>query len=549
MAIEEYDVICVGAGFGSIATLVRLRKQGYNVKIIEKGPASGGIWYWNCYPGARVDSDAPIYQMFDKEVYQGFSFKERYPGWQELRRYFQYIEEVYHIKDHVKYNCCLEGATFDESRYQWDLKCSDGSQLRCKWFIPCIGFAAKKYVPPYQGIDKFKGVIEHTATWPQEGVDLKGKRIAVIGTGASGVQCIQECGRDAKQLTAYQRTPNFALPMNQRPIDEEENKKMKDDGRYEAAFLNCHQTFAGFDYDFQDRKTFDDTPEERKAFYHWLLVEEGGFRFWLNTYSDMLKDEKANMEAYNFWRDYVHTRVKNPVIAEKLAPKDPPHPWGTKRPSLEQYYYEIYNLPHVDLISLGEDPIEEITETGIKSKSGHREFDVIILATGFDSVTGSLAQLDIKGTTGKSIREHWADGLKTSMGIALHEFPNLFFLYGPQAPTAFSNGPSCVQIQARFLDSLFKMISEKKIDRIEATEDSEEVWTKRCHEEWDGTLFPRAKSWYQGANIPGRKVEPLNWAGGIPAYIKALNTSLENNMQGWIVHPELKRSQDTASAT
>ena len=293
----------------------------------------------------------------------------------------------------------------------------------------------------------------------------------------------------------------------------DENEQLKKDGKFDEAFKTCYTTFAGFQYDFSEKNTFDDPPEEREKFYRKLLIEEGGFRYWLNTYKDMLFDEKANMEAYNFWRDFVRSRLKDERHKEILAPMTPPHPWGTKRPSLEQYYYEIYNLPQVDLVNISEDPIEEITETGIKLKSGkHTEFDVIVLATGFDAVTGSLAQLDIRSPhNNETIEDHWKPGLKTSMGIAINGFPNMFFLYGPQAPTAFSNGPSCVQIQAQWVAATIKMLNEQGVDRLEATEAQEQDWTDRTHNAWNITLFPKAKSWYQGANIPGKKVEPLNW--------------------------------------
>ena len=322
--------------------------------------------------------------------------------------------------------------------------------------------------------------------------------------------------------------------MNQYPLEEEKIEKLKKEGKYDEAFNETYNTFAGFNYTFNPKNTFDDSSEERRAFYHDLLITQGGFRYWLNTYSDMLFDEKANREAYNFWRDFVRSRVKDPRKRELLAPTDPPHPWGTKRPSLEQYYYECFNLDQVDVVSIEEDPIETVTESGIKLKSGdYRDFDVIVLATGFDAVTGSLAQLDIRGTDGRNIKEHWSDGLTTTIGIALNKFPNMFFLYGPQAPTAFSNGPSCVQFQAQFLDKAFQEMQKKNITRFEAKESAEKDWTKRVHDAWYITLFPQAKSWYQGSNIPGKKVEPLNFAGGMTEYTKALDESLQNNLQAW----------------
>jgi cation diffusion facilitator CzcD-associated flavoprotein CzcO len=406
----------------------------------------------------------------------------------------------------------VDSAKFDESRNQWLVECADGSLTYCTWFIPSLGFASKRYSPPFPGLSNFKGDIYHTGVWPQHGVNLKGKRIAEVGTGASGTQVIQEIGDNAKELTCYIRTPNYCLPMNQRKLDPKEEEQKKKDGTYEREIEATRSTFAGFAYDFLKKKTFDDTPEEREALYHKLMVEEGGFRYWLNTYEDMLKDQKANDEAYKFWRKTVLKRITDPEKARILAPELPPHPWGTKRPSLEQRFYEVVDQPHVKLINVNESPITGVEATGIVTeKEGLVEVDVIVLATGFDSVTGSLAQLNIQNTKGETIADHWKNGTKTSMGIAMTGFPNLFFLYGPAAPTAFSNGPSCTQFQAEWIEKTFKLIKEQGVKRIEATQESEDDWSKRMQAEWDATLFPLAKSWYQGSNVPGKKVEPLNW--------------------------------------
>ncbi|KAB2574390.1 Cyclopentanone 1,2-monooxygenase [Lasiodiplodia theobromae] len=532
--IREVDVLIIGAGFGSFNLLNRLRKQGFSVKAFEKGSGSGGIWHWNQYPGARVDSDTPIYQLFDSELHKGFTFKERYADWKELKRYFQYVEQQWDLLKDIEYNRCVEGARFDEASKKWTVTCVDGTQMRCRWLIAAIGFAAKKYTPRIKGLGSFQGEMHHTAAWPHWGVNLRGKRIAVIGTGASGIQTIQDSGPEAAHMTVYQRTPNYCVPMNQTPLDPAAEARKKAAGEYDAALSRCYETFAGFTYDFTDRDALSDTPEQRRALYHRLLIEEGGFRFWLGTYRDTLFDDAANDEAYAFWREAVQRRVPDRRKAELLAPKQKPHPWGTKRPSLEQNFYEVMSLPHVDLIDINTNGIAEITETGIRTADGeHREFDVIVLATGFDAVTGSLSQLDIRNSAGESVAEHWKDGLKTALGIALHGFPNLFFTYGPQAPTAFANGPTCTAVQAEWIDKVLQVSRKNGIERFEAKAETEEEWTRRVKEKWDNSLFPQAKSWYQGANIPGRRVEPLNWAGGMPPYIKALDDSLENGLQGW----------------
>jgi len=407
--------------------------------------------------------------------------------------------------------------------------------LRARWFIPAVGFAAKPYTPFYPGIEKFKGEIHHTSTWPKVGVDLANKRIAVIGTGASGVQTIQECAQQAGYLAVYQRTPNYALPMNQKVADPEEIANQKKEGYFQAAFDRCSKSFSGFDYQLKNKKTFDDSPEDRKKVFETLLIKQGGFSFVLGCYQDMILDEKANREAYYFWRDHVRSRINDPKKAELLAPTEPIHPVAAKRPSLEQNYFEMFNLAHVDLLDLNAEPITEFTEAGIRTKNGLREFDVIILATGFDSVTGSLAQLNIRGTNGETIAEHWKDGLKTAIGISLAGFPNMFFVYGPQAPTAFANGPTSAQMQASWISKVIEDLLKKGLQRIEAKPEKEVEWTKLTHAVWYGSLAPKAKSWYQGSNIPGKREEPLSFLGGFHLYTKALYDSLENNYQDWII--------------
>lgn len=445
---QELDALVVGAGFGGVYQLHNLRKLGYKVKVFEAGADLGGIWYWNCYPGARVDSDVPIYELSMEELWKDWNWTERFPGWKELREYFHYVDKKLDLSRDIHFNTRVVSAQYDSAADRWAVTAQDGTVVRPRFFILCTGFASKSYIPDYKGLDTFKGVCHHTSKWPQEGVDLKNRRVGVIGTGASGVQVIQEAGPEAAHLTVFQRTPNLALPMEQKKFDDEMRAKMKQEV-YPTVFIKRKETFAGFHFDLVAKNTFDVSAEERRLFFEELWTQ-GGFRFWLGTYSDMYTSQRANDEAYVFWREKVRKRLHDPAMHEKLAPTIAPHPFGTKRPCLEQRYYEVYNQPNVTLVDVQENPVIEITPKGVKTLDGtEHELDVLVLATGFDSVTGGITQIDIRGTDGIHIRDKWVNGLSTYLGLTTANFPNMFFLYGPHGPTAFCNGPTCAVRQIR----------------------------------------------------------------------------------------------------
>jgi cation diffusion facilitator CzcD-associated flavoprotein CzcO len=404
---EELDVFVVGAGFAGLYQLNRLRKLGYNVKVFESGSDIGGIWYWNCYPGARVDTYGPLYQFSSEELWRDWNYEELYPSWKELRAYFHHVDSKLGLSRDVRFNTRVTAADFDTARDQWVVRASDGSVTRARFFVLCTGFAAKPYVPLIEGLNDFRGIWHHTGLWPQDGVDLKGKRVGVIGTGASGVQVIQEIYKDVAELTVFQRTPNLALPMRQRKLDDETNRQMKE--TFAESFDKRAKTFAGFDYDFIQKNALEVSEEERRKTYEDMW-NRGGFVPWLGTFQDVLSNEEANHTAYVFWRDKVRARIEDPVVADKLAPMKPLHPFGVKRPCLEQHYYEAYNQPNVRLVDLRESPIERITPTGVKTKDGEYRLDILVLATGFDSITGGLTSIDIRGTNGKTLGEKWSSG-------------------------------------------------------------------------------------------------------------------------------------------
>ncbi|KAK9465237.1 FAD/NAD(P)-binding domain-protein [Lipomyces arxii] len=528
--VPYYDVIVLGAGFSGIYLIHHLRKLGFKCHIFEKAPEIGGTWYWNRYPGARVDSDVPVYELSIPEVYETWTWSERFPGWEELRQYFAYCDKVLNISADVDYNTTVVEAVWGEKSQTWEITTSDGRRARAQFFLPCIGFSAKRFTPDFRGLDSFKGEVYHSNDWPEEGVELTNKRVAIIGTGSTGVQITQEAGKVAKELTVFQRTPNLALPMQQRRLDLLDQDK----SRYPELFESRNCTFSGFHFNFVDRNTFDDTPEEREQFYQ-SLFDYGGFKFWVATYRDLFSDKDANDAAYDFWYRQAHKRINDPEVAEILAPRVAPHPFGTKRPSLEQDYFEQFNKPNVHVVDVNKKPLVRFTENGVVAGDQTYVFDVLVLATGFDAVTGGYKLIDIIGEGGVCLRDKWAKGTSTYLGLSVAGFPNMFFTYGPQAPTAFSNGPSCIELQSNFIIEVMKYMRQRNIRSINADQIAENEWADEITASANKTLFPLAKSWYMGANIPGKKIEMLNFTSGITKYAEIINGVTKESYSGYVL--------------
>ncbi|KAF5331308.1 hypothetical protein D9758_015800 [Tetrapyrgos nigripes] len=536
------DILVVGCGFGGIYQLHHFRKLGYSVKIFDAASNLGGIWYWNCYPGARVDSEVPNYELSIPELWKDWTWTEKYPGWMELRQYFEYVEEKLDVKKDIQFNTRVVGATWDEEQHEWLIEAqarmnptgaSTTVWVRARFLVLCVGFAAKPYIPNYKSLETFQGILHHTSQWPQAGLDLHGKRVGVIGTGASGVQVIQELGPEVSQLTVFQRTPNLALPMRQVKIDGDSVMNSKD-SRTEM-YEQRRKTVGGFFYDRHHRRGPEATPEERLAHLEQLWAN-GGLRFLHQNFYDLRMNQELNDEVYEFWRRKVRERIHDPIMQEKLAPTIPPHPIGVKRASLEQNYYEVFNQPNATLIDLEECPIAEMTPQGIKTADGTvHELDAIVMATGFDSLTGGITQIDFKGVDGGSIAEKWKNGVHSYLGMTSAGFPNMFFVYGPQAPTAFCNGPTCGEIQGDWIIDCIKYMATNQLTRIEAKVDAEEHWRQKIFELSAQGLWGKARSWYMGSNIPSKAVEPLNWAGGVQAYNELCMEKAKRGYEGFVL--------------
>ncbi len=531
--VDVLDALVVGAGFNGLYQLHQLRRRNFTVQVWEEAPDIGGVWYWNCYPGARVDSPGRMYQYSHPRLVEGWSFSEAYPGWQELRDYFSYVDRELDLSRDVRCGRRVDSAEFDEKQRRWIVTSSTGDVAHARFLIMCTGFASKPYTPDIDGLETFAGERHHSARWPQDGLDLTGKRVAVIGTGASGVQIVQEAGKVAEHLTVFQRTPNTAIPMRQRTFSEEDKRALKREMADRMA--RRATTFGGADFDFAAPSGAQMAPEARRELLE-NLWELGGFHYWLGTFPDVLSDIDVNREVYELWRDRTRARIDDPALADKLAPKDPPHPFGVVRPSLEQWYYETFNQPNVTLVDVNETPITRISERSVVTTSGEHSVDVLVFATGFDAVTGGLTAIDIRGVDGVTLREKWADGPAVHLGIATSGFPNLLFLYGPQSPGAFCNGPSCAELQGDAIIELLSTLSANGHTRIEATAEADAAWRDLVLGIADQTLFRLATSgWYIGANIPGKTRGLLQFAGGLPTYLQQVEASAAADYSGFEV--------------
>ncbi|KAL2221751.1 putative steroid monooxygenase [Thermoascus aurantiacus ATCC 26904] len=520
----DLDALIVGAGFGGVYVLYELRRRGFKTVIYEAGNDLGGTWRWNCYPGAGVDSEVPEYQYSIPETYKDWNWSTNYPTYKELRAYFDHVDKVLDIKKDCAFESVVVDARFDTEEGRWYVKTEDGRTARAKYFIVAAGFAAKRYIPEWEGIDKFKGVIHHSSFWPDEDVDVRGKRCAVIGTGASGVQITQAWGPVAGELKVFQRTPNLAIPMRKRDLTVQEQEEAK--RNYPELFSLREKCFGGFLYTFAERGTFEDDEEKREEFLE-KLWQDGGFRFWLGNYKDYLVDPKANREVYNFWAKKVRARIEDPKKRDLLAPLEPPHPFGVKRPCLEYNYYEQFNRPNVHVVDIKDNPIVGFTETGIKLADGTvHEADVVCVATGFDITTGGMTAMGLRSIHGTTLQDEWKAAAYTYLGTTVSGYPNMFHLYGPHGPTLLSNGPTSVEVQGRWIVDAIRQMERQGIRYIDPTPEASRAWKTRINALSDATLFPTVRSTYMGGSVPGKAFEQVNYTGGLLAYAQEIRAVL-----------------------
>jgi len=503
----DCDALIIGAGFSGLYLLHRLREAGFDARLVDSALEPGGIWYWNRYPGARVDSHVPLYELSLPELWRDWTWSERFPGWRELRSYFHHVCDTLALWPHMTMGTKVTNATWDEAGRMWHVRTDGGKTVTTRYLLPCLGFAAKPYLPEIEGIEDFAGPWHHTALWPQDGISMADRRVAIIGTGASGVQVAQEAAREASHLTLLQRTPILALPMRQQTLTTAQQDAEK--AHYPDTFALRRQTSGGFDAASRQESTLAVDETERLRTYE-MQWQAGGLRFWFANFSDLLQDEQANRLAYDFWRDKVRARI-SPALHETLAPTEPPHPFGTKRPSLEQTYYEIFAQDNVDLVDLKRAPILRIVPEGIQTAEGVIECDLIVFATGFDAGRGGLMQIEIVGRDDMKLAERWRDGVSAYLGYAVNGFPNMAYLYGPLSPSGFGNGPTLAEIQGDWVRDLLVAMRREGFTRFEAEAGAEREWTENVAAAGAMTLFPQARSWYMGDNIPGKPRQLINY--------------------------------------
>ena len=494
--IKQYDAIVIGAGVTGLYALYRLRQLGFTAKAVDEASGVGGTWYWNRYPGCRFDSESYSYgYSFSEELLQEWDWKEHYAPQPETERYLNYVADKFDLRRDIQFNTRIKSATYNETENRWLVEGTDGSKLKGQFLITAVGILSAGYVPDFEGINDFRGAWTHTSRWPKEGMDLKGKRVGVIGTGATAVQLIPMIAPEVSHLTVFQRTANYCAPLRNGPIDEETMKEIKT--RYPEIFRICNETAGSFMHEFDQRSAMSVSPEERLEQYE-KLWDKPGFGKWLANFRDVMLPGPANEDYAEFVRNKIRERVHDPVVAEMLVPKD--HTFGAKRVPCETGYYDTYNRSNVSLIDVRKAPIEKITTNGVKTADAEYDLDVIIYATGYDAVTGALLNINIYGEDGLLLKDKFVDGPRTYMGVSSVGYPNLFTVNA----ASVGNFPRAAEPLMDWVTDCMAYVRDNGYTRISPTLEAEDAWVKHVNEDGENILRTKTTSWFVGANIPGK---------------------------------------------
>ena len=531
---NRFDAVIIGAGVSGMYQLHRLRELGMSVLVLEAGTGIGGTWYWNRYPGARFDSESYTYgYSWSAELLEEWNWKERFSPQPENLKYLEYVADKFDLRRDMRFESRVRSAHYDTDDNTWKLETEDGFHTVSTFLITAIGALSVPVMPKVEGIDRFQGPSFHTSNWPKETVSFEGKRVAVIGTGATAVQLIPEVAKTVGQLSVFQRSPNWCAPLHNGPIDQAEMDDIK--SRYQEIFDSCNSTFAGFWHEPDRRKALEISAEEREELWERLWGEPG-FGIWMANFRDILVNEEANALMSEFAARKIRERINDPELAEKLIPKN--HGFGTRRVPMETNYFEVYNQDNVELVDLTETPIEAITESGIRTSDQEREFDLIIYATGFDAVTGAFGKIDIRGVDGVALRDLWASGPRTYLGLQISGFPNLFTLVGPNNASTFCNMPRCIEQNVDWVTEFVTYLRENNISRVEPTEEAMDAWGEHVVTSGDRMLFTKVNSWFTGinTNLEGRQQRRfLLYAAGLPTYREKADEIAENDYEGFVM--------------
>lgn len=542
-AAKVLDVIVVGGGVAGLYALHRLRKLGLRVRVYEAGSGVGGTWFWNRYPGCRCDVESMEYSYsFSSELQQEWKWPERYGTQPEILRYVNHVAERFDLMRDVQLNTRVRTAHFDAQTNLWTVTTEQGEAICAPYCVMATGNLSTPRMPDFKGLKDFKGKVYHTGQWPKEGVDFSGQRVAVVGTGSSGIQAIPHIARQAKHLHVFQRTANFSLPARNAPLDPEKEHLHK--AEYPLRRRAAWDTPFGISgYPPPEKSALDATPEERERLYESKWQEGGSISF-LYAFTDLLTSKEANDTAAEFVRRKIRGIVRDPEVAEVLAPKS--HPIGTKRLCLDTNYYETFNRENVTLVDARRTPIEEVTGTGVRTTEAEYQFDAIVFATGFDAMTGALMEIDVRGGDGASLKDAWSSGPRTYLGLMVAGFPNLFLITGPQSPGVKTQMILSIEQHVDWIAECLAHIHSRGLDRIEADPVAQQAWVEHVNEVANKTLYPLANSWYMGANIPGKPRVFMPYVGGVPAYTRKVNEAVRNGYAGFVLGRSAEKREMTA---
>lgn len=527
----DYQVVIIGAGLSGIYQIKRLADLGVRATVLDANDDLGGTWYNNRYPGARFDSESYTYgYSFSQEVLDEWDWTEKHSAQPETLAYLNYVADKFELRKYMQFGCRVGSMVFYEDTNTWMLRLSDGHEITTRFVVTAVGTLSTPTLPKIEGIASFRGISFHASNWPHEPLDLTGKRVAVIGSGATAIQLIPEVAKAAEQLTVFQRRPNWAAPLNNAPISETEMAEIRE--RYDEIFATCARSPGGFEHEPDSRSFYDVGPAQRRELWD-RLYDEPGFGIWLQNFYEIFVDEKANAEISNYIAERIRQRVNDPMLAERLIPKD--HGFGVQRLPLETGYFETYNRANVELVDAVETPIVRVTPQGMETSDRSFEFDVIVYATGFDSFTGALDQIDIQGSGGERLRNKWAAGPVTYLGLMISEFPNFLMLMGPQ--TAAANFPRAAEISVDWVTPFLEHMWAQGHQRFDVNETSEAEWVEHVKAMYKGALLRKAKSFFTGynSNIEGHEYGKTRYNiynGGVPRYASIVNEVAENDYEG-----------------